>query len=170
MSDFPPPPPSSIPPSDGPPAEYNSGPVVSAPAQVGLRLIAFVLDSVFYAVLSMLTILVVRGGDSFSADGQMMFSSGRLGISIPWMVLSALFFRRATSPGKIPVRLRIVDARTGQPATFAQMALREWGGKVALGVVTAGLSWLIGGFMVVRTPDRRGLWDYVARTKVVIRD
>lgn len=163
----PPPPPSNDPAPQGHP--MPSGPTVSSGAQVGLRLVAFLLDSVIYAALSALTILVVWGSIAFSVDGETSIASSRVGSSIPWMILAALFFRRAASPGKIPVRLRVVDMQTGEPASFGQMALREWGGKIVLGALTGGLSWLVSAIMVVVTPSRRGVWDYIARTRVVVR-
>lgn len=143
--------------------------MVSGRAQVGLRLIAFLIDSVIYVAMAVITTMVVWGSDSFSVDGQSTFGSSRFGSAIPWMILAAFFFRRAASPGKIPVHLCVVDVRTGQPANFSQMALREWGGKLVLGVVTGGLSWFVSAIMVLVRPDRRGLWDYIARTQVVVR-
>jgi len=65
------------------------------------------------------------------------------------------------------LKLRIVDANTGVPATMTQMLLREGLGKMVLGVVASGLGVLVSAVLILVTPKRQGVWDYIATTMVV---
>lgn len=65
------------------------------------------------------------------------------------------------------LKLRIVDANTGAPATMTQMLLREGLGKMVLGVVASGLGVLVSAVLILVTPKRQGVWDYIATTMVV---
>jgi uncharacterized RDD family membrane protein YckC len=65
------------------------------------------------------------------------------------------------------LKLRIVDLKTGAPATMQQMLMRELLGKYVLGSVTSGVTTLIGAIMILVQPSRQGVWDYLSRTTVV---
>jgi uncharacterized RDD family membrane protein YckC len=65
------------------------------------------------------------------------------------------------------LKLRIVDIKTGAPATMQQMLMRELLGKYVLGSVTSGITSLIGAIMILVQPSRQGVWDYLSRTTVV---
>ena len=86
---------------------------------------------------------------------------------IGWLIWDIVLWSQATSPAKKILGLRIVDLGTGAPATMQQMLLRELVGKIVLGSVTSGLTSLISAVLVLVTPSRQGVWDYLSKTTVV---
>jgi len=86
---------------------------------------------------------------------------------IGWLIWNIVLWQQSTSPAKKMLKLRIVDANTGAPATMTQMLLREGLGKMVLGVVASGLGVLVSAVLILVTPKRQGVWDYIATTMVV---
>jgi uncharacterized RDD family membrane protein YckC len=86
---------------------------------------------------------------------------------IGWLVWSIVLWQQATSPAKKMLGLRIVDLNTGAPATMQQMLLRELVGKIVLGSVTSGVTHVVSAVLVLVTPSRQGVWDYLSKTTVV---
>ena len=86
---------------------------------------------------------------------------------IGWLVWSIVLWQQATSPAKKMLGLRIVDLNTGAPATMQQMLLRELLGKIVLGSVTSGATGIVSAVLVLVTPTRQGVWDYLSKTTVV---
>jgi uncharacterized RDD family membrane protein YckC len=127
--------------SNPPPPEesYGSTDQVVVPCSNGVRLWATVLDALLF--------LVTCG--------------------IGWLIWSVVLWPQATSPAKKMLKLRIVDIKTGAPATMQQMLMRELLGKYVLGSVTSGITSLIGAIMILVQPSRQGVWDYLSRTTVV---
>ena len=85
---------------------------------------------------------------------------------IGWIIWWVVLWQQSTTPAKKMLGLRIVDVRTGAPATMQQMVLRELGGTV-LDIVTSGLVTLISAVLILVTPARQGVWDYLAKTTVI---
>lgn len=85
---------------------------------------------------------------------------------IGWLIWDIVLWQQATSPAKKMLKLRIVDLNTGAPATMQQMLLRELVGSI-LDLVTSGLVSLVSAVLVLVTPTRQAVWDYLARTTVV---
>ena len=86
---------------------------------------------------------------------------------IGWLIWNIVLWQQATSPAKKMLGLRIVDLTTGAPATMQQMLLRELVGKIVLGSVTSGVTFLVSAVLVLVTPTRQGVWDYLSKTTVV---
>jgi len=86
---------------------------------------------------------------------------------IGWLVWDIVLWQQATSPAKKMLGLRIVDLNTGAPATMQQMLLREGLGKIVIGAVTSGLASLVSAVLILVTPTRQGVWDYLSKTTVV---
>lgn len=118
-----------------------SGGTSVTPAPVGRRLWASILDGLLF--------LVTCG--------------------IGWLIWSVILFQEGTSPAKKMLGLYIVNARTGETASFGQMALREVVGKIVLSSISGGLTTVVGAIMILVNPTRMGLWDMVAQTTVVDR-
>lgn len=85
---------------------------------------------------------------------------------IGWLVWWVVLWQQSTTPAKKILGLRIVDVNTGAPATMQQMLLRELVGSI-LDLVTSGLVSLVSAVLILVTPTRQGVWDYLARTTVV---
>lgn len=85
---------------------------------------------------------------------------------IGWLIWDIILWQQSTSPAKKMLKLRIVDVNTGAPATMTQMLLREGLGKIVLGAVT-GITSIVSAILILVTPNRQGVWDYIAKTTVV---
>ncbi|REG59342.1 putative RDD family membrane protein YckC [Paraburkholderia sp. BL6669N2] len=80
---------------------------------------------------------------------------------VPILVTGILWAVWGTSPGKRVLRLRIVDADTGQPMTVRQAFLRTAGYMLTFATCGAGFLW------VPFNPRRQALHDRIANTVVV---
>ena len=90
-------------------------------------------------------------------------------LGIGWVIWSVVLWKDATSPAKKMLRMRIVDANTGAPASMQQMVMREVVGKWVVGSVSSGLATFASLVMLFVTPKRQAVWDYIGTT-VVVRD
>jgi len=134
----PPPPPSNGSMNSG---SFNSGSFSSgtpSPCSNGQRLGASLLDGLLFVVT----------------------------LGIGWLIWDIVLFSQSTSPAKKMLGLRVVDINTRAPATMQQMLLREVLGKFILGSIT-GITGLVSIVLILVTPSRQGVWDYIARTTVV---
>lgn len=85
---------------------------------------------------------------------------------IGWLIWDVILWGQASSPAKKMLNLKIVDIETGMPATMTQMLLREGLGKIVLGALT-GVVGIVSAVLILSTPSRQGVWDYIAKTTVV---
>ena len=118
------------------------------------------------------------GGQPGPMNGQLVSPWGRIGAAlldgvlmvvtlwIGWFIWSIVLFKESTSPAKKILKMRIVDANTGAPASMQQMVMREIVGKMVLGWVT-GVVTLASVIMLWVAPRRQAVWDYVGTTVVV---
>jgi uncharacterized RDD family membrane protein YckC len=84
-----------------------------------------------------------------------------VGQCIPILVTGALWAFWGTSPGKRAVRIRIVDADTGEPLTRKQALLRTLGYLLTFATCGAGFLW------IAFNPRVQALHDRIANTVVV---
>jgi len=85
---------------------------------------------------------------------------------IGWFIWSIVLWKQSTSPAKKMLRMTIVDADSGAPASMKQMVMREVLGKWVIGSV-AGIASLASVVMLWVTPRKQTVWDYVGTTVVV---
>jgi len=86
---------------------------------------------------------------------------------IGWIIWDIVLWNQSTSPAKKMFGLKVVDIKTGAPATMQQMLMRELLGKIIIHWFTGGLLGLISGIIILIQPSRQGVWDYIAGTTVV---
>ena len=86
---------------------------------------------------------------------------------IGWLIWDIVLWQQSTSPAKKMLNLKIVDIKTGAPASMQQMLLREVLGKIILSTVTSGVTTLVGVVLILVVPSRQGVWDYISKTTVV---
>ena len=101
---------------------------------------------------------------------------------IGWLIWSIVLWQQSTTPAKKILGMKIVDSKTGAPATMNQMVMRELVIKLVLIVAlnyvgtfigvdfTIGLGNLVtlaSGIMVLASASRQAVWDHVAGTVVV---
>jgi uncharacterized RDD family membrane protein YckC len=83
---------------------------------------------------------------------------------IPIVITGILWAVWGTSPGKRVVRLRIVDADSGEPMSVTQSVLRTIGYLLTFAICGAGFLW------VFFNPRRQALHDRIANTIVVVAE
>jgi uncharacterized RDD family membrane protein YckC len=82
-------------------------------------------------------------------------------IALPVVALFVFWKYRSATPGKMAISAKIVDARSGAPASSGQLALRFLGYFAS--ILTAGIGFL----MIAVDPQKQGLHDKIARTVVI---
>mgnify|MGYP003454464932 CR=1 FL=1 len=93
-------------------------------------------------------------------------------LGVGWLAWSGYEWRRGRTPAKRLLRMRVVDAVSGEPVGLPVMALRQ--GAYAIGIVglfgavTLGLGWAVAAAFVL-SPTRQAMWDRLAFT-TVLRD
>lgn len=76
-------------------------------------------------------------------------------------IVLVFWFYRGATPGKMILRMKIVDAKTGQPASKGQLMIRYFGYTVSLLPIGLGFVW------IYYDKKRQGFHDKLARTVVV---
>lgn len=126
------------------------------------RLGASLIDSVLVLLICAPLATAIYGEDYWLSE---TFVHGPADILINWVlpavaVLLFWTYRQAT-PGKMAIRARIVDARTGGQPTTRQLVIRY------LGYYLSTLPLLLGFIWVAFDPRKQGWHDKLAHTVVV---
>jgi hypothetical protein len=87
-------------------------------------------------------------------------------LGIGWLIWSLIAWSDGRTPAKSVLGMQCIDTRTGRPATWGTMFVREFVGKGLLGAFSCSLTSLASCFMILGT-SRLGVWDRVAGTVVV---
>ncbi|MFL5330692.1 MAG: protein kinase domain-containing protein [Gemmataceae bacterium] len=130
---------------------------------LGARLAAFVIDLV---VMSPILLLETYLEQHFKRPFWMY------GLAATWLYYAILETRYGASIGKMAMRLRVCDARTGARASFGYVALRT---TIWLSIVEFGdLAFPLLGYLLLlvtmrRANGYRGLHEFASRTRVVQR-
>lgn len=128
-----------------------------------LRVLTFVVDSVLVVAVALPILLAVYGRDYLTPS--LAGPRGPVDVLVNWIFPAAavlLFWMyRSATPGKMMLRARIIDARTGAPPSRTQMVVRYLGYYVATLPLGMGLLW------VAFDPRKQGWHDKLARTSVV---
>ncbi|HVF73601.1 MAG TPA: RDD family protein [Acidimicrobiales bacterium] len=92
-------------------------------------------------------------------------------LGIGYLAWAVWAWSRGTSPGKQVLRMRVVDARTGDDVTWGRMFVREFVLEILVFTVvsffTLGLLGLIGSGLIFAGQWRQTAWDRMAKTVVV---
>jgi len=126
------------------------------------RFLASVIDSFLAMVVIMPALFLVYGEALLSVES---FAGGPLYYLMTWIfpaVAVVLFWvARSATPGKMLIRARIVDARTGKKPSTGQLIGRYLGYYVSM------LPLFLGFFWVAFDKRKQGWHDKLARTVVV---
>src|SRR5262245_50233881 len=157
MQNPPPPPP--------PPAPYGGyAPQAYAPAQsyggFWIRVVAYVIDGILVGVVGAIVDVIFRVNPN---DPQ---SAGYTAATSLNILIGAAYFigfwsAWAATPGQRLLKLRIVDANTGQPITVAKAVLRY------IGLIVSFLVCFIGVIWVAFDSRKQGWMDKIAGTVVL---
>lgn len=133
------------------------------------RTVASLIDSVLVLVITFPLLVAVYGWGYFGSEeaGLMGLIKGPADFLISWVLpaiaILVFWIARQATPGKMAIGARIVDARTGEPASNAQLVGRYFSYYVAIIPFCLGLLW------VAFDPRKQGWHDKLAGT-VVVRD
>jgi uncharacterized RDD family membrane protein YckC len=132
----------------------------------GDRLIAFVLDTTIFFVIVIPALVAIYGRDYLarSDDSFAGFWDFALQAIVPALAVILFWRRYGATPGKLAIYARIVDARTGQPASTGRLVARYFGYFISSLPLFLGFAWI--------AIDRRkqGWHDKIAGTLVVYDD
>lgn len=153
-----------------PPATPAAVPAPGELEYVGFwpRVGAGLVDTLWMLLLTVPLLAAAYGWHYFTLEDMLARASaspqaGELLISyaLPAACVLAFWGRRLATPGKMLIRARIVDARTGGAPSTLQFVVRLFGGALALLPAGAGLFW------IAFDRRRQGWHDKLARTVVV---
>lgn len=125
------------------------------------RIIAFLVDSLLFLLLTIIISYIVKGAFDKS------FIERKY-----WDVIFAMYL--AILPvawsgyiiGKKLFNIKVVQVN-GEKVNFQNMLLRELVGRYLLGVVSFGITTIVSFFMIIFSTDKRGLHDLIGGTIVV---
>ncbi|VXC49251.1 RDD family protein [Pseudomonas sp. 9Ag] len=130
------------------------------------RVGASIVDTILIMLINVPLILAIYGWEYFDS-GQTDFIAGPADFLITWVlpafaVIVFWIYKQAT-PGKMAISARIVDARSGQPASPAQLVGRYLAYYISMLPLGLGLIW------VAFDKRKQGWHDKLAGTVVVKR-
>jgi uncharacterized RDD family membrane protein YckC len=132
----------------------------------GDRLIAFVLDTTIFFVIVIPALVAIYGRDYLarSDDSFAGFWDFALQAIVPALAVILFWRRYGATPGKLAIYARIVDARTGAPASTGRLVARYFAYFISSLPLFLGFAWI--------AIDRRkqGWHDKIAGTLVVYDD
>ncbi len=127
-----------------------------------IRFLAFILDSIFILILIAPIVILFLDADALIAGG-----GGFIGIILnylaPALVIILFWIYKSATPGKIILKMRIVDADNGDKPSTAQFIGRYLSYYIAAIPLGLGLIW------VAFDQRKQGWHDKLAGT-VVIRE
>ncbi|MIE71811.1 RDD family protein [Salmonella enterica subsp. diarizonae] len=123
---------------------------------------ACIVDSIIFSLVSLPVLLMFYGADYF--DRTAFFRGPAdvvINLVLPVLLTVVLWRWFQATPGKMALRLRVVDAQSGQAASTGQYIIRYVG--YVLSTLPVGL-----GFLWIAFDNRKQGWhDKLARTVVV---
>jgi uncharacterized RDD family membrane protein YckC len=158
---------------------YRPDPAAGKKANIGVRLLAYVLDVVIFTTILMTVGLVscamagvgASGVSRHGSDTQNMTSAGLGGAMgfatfflaiVGYVVLLLFFLAHGKTPGKALCGIRVTDKRNGNLPGIGRMLLRELLGKIA----SAAFLYL-GYFWAIFDRDSQAWHDKIAGTVVL---
>lgn len=135
----------------------------TAPVGFWSRGLAVVVDYIL-EIVAIAILLAMVGADPKMADGTVAVDSlltGSIVYVLPFVATLLFWSHKQATPGKMVIRARIVDARTGEAAGAGQLVVRYLGYLVSLLPLGLGFVW------AAFDPRKQAWHDKLARTVVV---
>jgi uncharacterized RDD family membrane protein YckC len=140
--------------------------VVSEATYAGfwIRLAASIIDSLLLLAIILPIELAVYGREYLDST-KLIYGPVDFLVSWVFPVVATILFwiNRAATPGKIWLKLRIADARTGQPPSLQQSVVRYFGYFLSIIPLFLGFLW------IAWDPRKQGFHDKLAGTVVLVR-
>ena len=128
-----------------------------------LRFFASIIDCVWYIFLLM-PLTIIYGFDQYLNSGPFSYLGVwhvLLEVILPIALVILLWLRFSATPGKMLLRLKVVDIKTSEPISFRQAIIRYFG------YVPSILCFFIGIIWVVFDIRKQGWHDKLASTAVI---
>lgn len=129
-----------------------------------VRLLATLIDTALLSLIISPLMYAVYGGDYFSFDSALSpFLPTRILIEwiLPFIGSVVLIVYKSATPGKMVLKLRIVDDETGGKLSFKQSTIRY------LGYIPSSVFFFLGFIWVAFDPKKQAWQDKIASTVVI---
>lgn len=130
-----------------------------------LRVVAAVVDTILFMAVEAPFLLLAYGTDYYDFRSDAPFVRGWVDVVVTWIlpaVITIVFWRwKRATPGKMLLKMQVVDADTGETPTVGQCLLRYVGYFLAALPCGLGLWW------VAWDRRKQGWHDRMANTVVV---
>jgi uncharacterized RDD family membrane protein YckC len=123
---------------------------------------ASLIDSILIILVTLPIVYAIYGEDYFYSETMLQGTSDFIITYLLPFIATILFWKyKSATPGKMAVKLQIVDAKTGQPPTTTQSIIRYLGYYVSL------IPLFLGFFWVIWDSKKQGWHDKMAGTVVI---
>ncbi|CAK4068212.1 MULTISPECIES: RDD family protein [Vibrio] len=127
-----------------------------------VRFGATIIDSILFLMLTMPLLYWVYGSYYFESDS---FIIGGWDLLLNWVfpfIATVLFWiYRSATPGKMALKLRVVDAKTGEPLSTSKSVVRYLAYYISTIPLCLGFIW------IAFSGKKQGWHDMIANTVVV---
>ena len=127
-----------------------------------VRVAASLIDTILILIIILPILLMIYGADYWTNESFFMgFWDVIFNIVLPAVAITLFWFYKSATPGKLMLKLKIVDAKTGDKISNAQIVGRY------LGYYISAIPLLLGLFWVGIDKHKQGWHDKLAGTVVV---
>ena len=128
-----------------------------------LRFCATVIDNILIILLTCIPVSMIYGFDNYKNNDSFYLGPWHFLIEfvIPVMLVIWLWVRFSATPGKMLLRLKVVDIKTLQPISFRQAIIRYFGYVPSILCLLLGILW------VAFDNRKQGWHDKLASTAVI---
>jgi len=128
-----------------------------------IRVVAALIDTVFLMLLVLPVLYGLYGEAYFTSTEQVYWGMGDLIMNyvVPAIIVIIFWIYRSATPGKMMLKLKIVDAETGEQPSTGKLIGRYLGYYVSAIPMCIGLMWV--GF----DERKQGWHDKLAKTVVI---
>ncbi|WP_052010123.1 MULTISPECIES: RDD family protein [unclassified Alteromonas] len=131
-------------------------------AGFGVRLLATIIDTLILLLVTTPLLYAIYGGYYWESDEVILgFADFLISFVLPFVGTVAFWVHKSATPGKMSLKLIVVDAKTGDKPTVQQSIIRY------IGYIISTLPLLLGYLWVIWDPKKQALHDKLAGTVVL---
>ncbi len=132
-------------------------------AGFGIRFLAFILDSIWmFGILY--TVLYLIKGNVFSLTSQYSATQFFFEYIMPVIITVGFWFFKSATPGKMVLKLEVVDVNTGGKVPTGRLLIRYLGYYVGI------IPLFLGFFWIIWDKKKQGWYDKMSGTAVIVLD
>lgn len=126
------------------------------------RVLASIVDTILLMMVTLPLLWAIYGGAVFSSESFILGTADFLiSYIFPAVAVIVFWIYKSATPGKMAIHAKIVDAKTGEPASTGQLIGRYFC------YYLSALILFVGFLMVAWSPRKQGLHDIIAGTLVI---